>query len=145
MSASTGDHDTSNVISCEGDETSNLSRPGAALPMVRLISRHRRLMIILDRSRRRADGANVWTPRGVAMRAAGSAARIAERWIWRRLVRRRASNAFEAEQKALYLMAAVIAQRKSIKPQEIAAAAEGIRRFRRQLANLLGIAGTRDP
>ncbi|MDX8502461.1 hypothetical protein RFM99_29185 [Mesorhizobium sp. VK4C] len=145
LRALTGNHATSNVISDEGDETSNLSRLGLALPMIRLINRHHRLLVIRDNLRRRSERGSVWAPRALTMRAALLAARIAERWTWRRLVCRGASNAFEAEQKALYLMAAVIAQRKSIKRQEIATAARTVRQFRHQLADLLGIAGTHDP
>lgn len=145
LGASTGNHAASNAISDEGDETPNLSRLGLASPMIRLINRHHRMLVILDNLRRRSERGSFWPPGALTMRAALLAARIAERRTWRRLVCRGASNAFEAEQKALYLMAAVIAQRKSIKRQEIATAACAVRPFRRQLADLLGITGTHDP
>lgn len=104
--------------------------------MGRCIARHRHLLNAVDRySRRRA--ANFWGPRAAVAWLGLAASRFLERSARRRLIRLKAVDSCEAEQKVLYLIAAAVAQKMDLQPKEIADIAASVEQFKPGIADLL--------
>jgi hypothetical protein len=101
------------------------------------IRRHRRVHAVLRRLSRNL-ARSVWTPAGLAVRTALLLLHPVERFTWRRMLSRRADSAEEASQKALYLIALAMAQRKTLQRGDVLIAAESVKEFREQLSEALG-------
>lgn len=118
-------------------KTSGQAASGPPTAMDNAIRRHRRVHAVL----RRLSGnpaRSVWTPAGLAVRTALLLLHPVERFTWRRLLSRRAASAEEASQKALYLIALAMAQRKTLQREDVLIAAESVKEFREQLSEALG-------
>ena len=73
----------------------------------------------------------------VAISSGLKVSQVLERYAWRHLVRREAGNILEAEQKTLYVIAAILARAKTLQPGDVPAIVESTAKFKRRLDGLL--------
>jgi len=118
-------------------KTSGQAASGPPTAMDNAIRRHRRAHAVLSRLSRNL-ARSVWTPAGLAVRTALLLLHPLERFTWRRMLSRRAASAEEASQKALYLIALAMAQRKTLQRGDVLIAAESVKEYREQLSEALG-------
>jgi hypothetical protein len=111
-----------------------VENPGTV--MARGIDRHRRLLAAIDRFSSKGPS-NCRTLRAAAAWLGLAVSRLLERSARRRLIQLKAVDGREAEQKVLYLIAAILARKMDLQPAEIADIATSVEEFRPMVADLL--------
>jgi hypothetical protein len=112
--------------------------------MARCIERHRRFLAAVATFSAKRKTANDWTRHAAAAWVGLMVSQILERLARRRLVRRNALNAHEAEQKILYLIAATVAHGMNLQAAETFEIIASVEAFRTELAGLLSCVGHLD-
>ncbi|WP_224720293.1 hypothetical protein [Mesorhizobium sp. CO1-1-7] len=119
--------------------TSDVGRAKIGNPatgMARCIERHRRLVAAVERfSRKRC--ASRFSLLSAAAWLALVVSRPLERSAWRRLVQRKPVESCEAEQKILYLIAAILARKTHLRPAEVDEVKASVMEFQSGIADLL--------
>lgn len=118
------------------DRTQPEGRPTA---MARCVERHRRLLAAVARFSQSRAKAGGWNRRAAVACLGLSISWILERLARRRLFGRKPIDRREAEQKILYLIAAMLAQRMELRAKEIAMITASVREFHMDLNDLLRI------
>lgn len=109
---------------------------GHSTAMARCVEWHRHLLAAIDRFARKKP-ANGWTPRAATAWLGLAVSQIRERSARRQLVRLKAADRREAEQKVLYLIAATVAQKMDLQPAEIVDIAVSVEDYRADIVDLL--------
>jgi hypothetical protein len=73
----------------------------------------------------------------MAISAGLALSQILERSAWRHLIQREAKTASEAEQKALYIIAATLARAKTLQPDDVPAIIASAGKFRGRLSGFV--------
>ncbi|MEI9411892.1 hypothetical protein [Mesorhizobium salmacidum] len=107
-----------------------------ATGMQRCIERHRRLMAAVDRFSRKRSARRLSLPSAAAWLGL-VVSRLLERSARRRLIQRKAVESCEAEQKILYLIAAILARKMHLQPAEVAEVEASVREFQPDITGFL--------
>ncbi|RWI54695.1 MAG: hypothetical protein EOR16_23120 [Mesorhizobium sp.] len=86
--------------------------------------------------------ASPWTPWSAAAWLCLVVSRLLQRRARRRLIQRKAIDGCEAEQKILYLIAAIVARKMDLQPAEVAEVEASVREFKPDIAGFLRRQGT---
>jgi len=105
------------------------------------IELHRRLLLGASWFSRRRNRPGVSVLSNIAVSAGLKISRFLERVAWRYLVQREARTILEAEQKSLYVIAAVLARPKTLQEGDVAEIVNSVAKFKGRLGDLLGKVG----
>ena len=101
------------------------------------IELHRRLLLGARWFSSRRGRLGVSALYAIAISTGLKVSQVLERFAWRHLVQREASNILEAEQKTLYVIAAILAQEKTLEPGDVPEIVESTVKFKGRLGNFL--------
>ncbi len=116
-------------------------RLGRLSGMAWCIELHRRSLLSASWFSRRRDRLGTSALHNIAILTGLKISRLLERTAWRHLAQREARTILEAEQKSLYVIAAIFARPKTMQDGDVSEIVASVAKFKGGLGELLGKVG----